>query len=75
MKMLAPYAPVVLASTCRFTPTGMHKPYDLKPMCQALKVIGYNAGVSLVYRGEGDPDEGITASYKHLAKALLPEEA
>lgn len=75
VKMLAPYAPIVLASTSDFSQNGAHEKYDLAPMCEALRVIGYNAGVALVYRGQGDPDEGVKASYAYISGELQPEEA
>ncbi|MHC4976657.1 MAG: sugar phosphate isomerase/epimerase family protein [Planctomycetota bacterium] len=74
MKMLAPYAPIVLASTGDFDAKGKHTSYDLAPLCDALKIIGYNAGICVVYRGEGDTDEGVEYSGKVLADQLIEED-
>ncbi|MFG0256758.1 MAG: sugar phosphate isomerase/epimerase family protein [Phycisphaerales bacterium JB043] len=75
IKMLAPYAPIVLASTVKFDKKGRHTPYDIAPMCEALRVIGYNAGISLLYKGEGETDEGVDISRETLTGELVQEEA
>jgi len=73
IRRLAPYAPVVLATTVEFTAAGRHKPYDLAPLCESLKSIGFDAGLAIDYRGGGDPDEGVSMSKNALEPIMLGE--
>lgn len=60
LRRLAPYAPVVLASSTEFNAEGLHTPYDLQSCAQALVSIGFDGAVAVEYRGEGANTSGAT---------------
>jgi len=73
LRRLAPYAPIVLATTEDFDEKGGHAAYDLGPMCESLKSIGFDAGLAIDYRGSGDPDEGVAQGKAYLEPVMLGE--
>lgn len=75
LRRLAPYAPIVLAATKDFDGAGAHADYDLAPMCESLKSIGFDAGLAIDYRGSEDPDEGVAKSKAYLEPTMLGETA
>lgn len=85
LRRLTPYASAVLAATSLFTgPKGeklgdadevssdklRHGPHDLGPMVEAILSVGYDASLSIEYRGPGDPKVGVLRSRTALERLL-----
>ncbi|HLO40169.1 MAG TPA: TIM barrel protein [Phycisphaerales bacterium] len=48
----------------------IHKPYDLKPLVEAVLSVGYDGSLGIDYRGGGDVTMGITRSREALRMIL-----
>jgi hypothetical protein len=48
----------------------IHKPYDLKPLIEAVLSVGYDGSLGIDYRGGGDVTMGITRSREALRMIL-----
>lgn len=87
LRRLTPYASVVRASTVSFTaPDGkaagnnfddavIHADYDLAPLVEAIKSVGYEGTLSIDFKGKGDPTLGVLRSKLVLEGILDPEGA
>jgi len=78
LRRLCPYASAVNASTLKFKEGGtaetpaVHESYDLGSMVDAILSVGYDATLSVDYRGDGDVTIGIGRSRAAL-QAMLAE--
>ena len=78
LRRLCPYASAVNASTMKFKegsgpdslPT--HESYDLSAMVETILSVGYDATLSVDYRGEGDITIGVSRS-RAVLQAMLTE--
>lgn len=70
LRRLAPYAPVLFASTLEFYKKGTHKSYDLGACIGALQEVGYDATVALEYRGDDDPMKGVRQTHDEIRRLL-----
>jgi sugar phosphate isomerase/epimerase len=82
LRRLTPYATVVCASTVQFVAPGggapgdapdtpvEHKPYDLRPLVEAVDAVGFDGTLAIDYRGKGDPVLGILRSRRLLETIL-----
>jgi sugar phosphate isomerase/epimerase len=85
LRRLTPFASAVSASTIRFvTDSGaedddqpnapvQHEPYELEPLIQAIRSVGFDGTLAVDYRGTGDPTMGVIRSREALERALNPE--
>ncbi len=73
LRRLAPYAPVVIASSEEFGKSGDHKPFSLVECAETLLSVGYDGAVAVEYRGKGDVDESIRLTIETIAPVLMPE--
>ncbi len=78
LRRLCPYASAVNASTVKFKDAAggdappVHAAYDLSAMVDAILSVGYDATLSVDYRGDGDVTIGIGRSRAAL-QAMLTE--
>jgi len=77
LRRLSPYASAVNASTLKFKggepdAPPVHESYDLSGMVEAILSVGYDATLSVDYRGDGDVTIGIGRSRAAL-QAMLAE--
>lgn len=77
LRRLCPYASAVNASTVKFKDTPpdappVHESYELSSMVEAILSVGYDATLSVDYRGEGDLAIGIARTRAALS-AMLTE--
>lgn len=82
LRRLTPYATVVSAATVQFVAPGggtpgdapdapvEHKPYDLRPLVEAVDAVGFDGTLAVDYRGKGDPVLGILRSRRMLESIL-----
>jgi len=70
LRNLAPYASVVCASCQEFDSKGNHKAWDLAGYVQAVKDVGFDANMTLEFRGKGDPVAAL-AQAKSLIEGVL----
>lgn len=77
LRKLVPYASTVIAVSGKFERSGtgknvkvVHKPYELKPLCEVLLAVGYDSAVAIDYRGTGDILEGIENTRAALQATL-----
>lgn len=75
LRRLAPYAPVVLASSREFDADGNHTAYSLEQCAEALVSVGYDGAVALEYRGVGDIEEGIRKTREIIEPILFGTDA
>lgn len=78
LRRLAPYASAITASTAKFTPAKKgegfaHEAYDVVQYVKTITSVGYQGTLSIDYRGDGDPAEGI-ARTKTLLESVLGTE-
>ncbi len=76
LRRITPYASSVCASTVAFkegTPP-VHTAYDLNLMVQAVLSVGYDAALTIDYRGPGDSTLGVTQTRDALLAALKLDE-
>lgn len=71
LRKLAPYAPIVLASSQDFGSKGEHEAFDLTVMAGALVSIGFDAGIALDFTGEGDIPDGFRQTREAVETILL----
>ncbi|MEC9373326.1 MAG: TIM barrel protein [Planctomycetota bacterium] len=74
LRRLAPYAPVVLASSVAFDSKGEHKGYSLVECAEALKSVGYDGAVALDYRGNDDIEQGLRMTREAIEETLFGAE-
>jgi sugar phosphate isomerase/epimerase len=89
LRRITPYASAVIAATEKFagpkgkklddgaavTAEGLeHGPYDLTPLVESIMSVGYDASLSIEYRGSGDPKLGVLRSRAALERLLGLEE-
>lgn len=76
LRRITPYASCVCASTVAFKdgPTPVHTAYDLNLMVQAVLSVGYDAALTIDYRGAGDVTLGVTQTRDALMAALKLDE-
>ncbi len=70
LRALAPYANAVSASFADFDAKGRHKAFDLEKCVEAIKAVGFDATLTLDYRGKGDPITAITAAKAAIESCL-----
>lgn len=83
LRRLTPYASSVLASSMSFTgPKGepapdelggdklRHAPYELGPLVEAILSVGYDASLSIEYRGTGDAKLGVIRTRQMVDRLL-----
>jgi len=70
LRRLAPYAPVVLAASIKFS-DGEHEGYSLKECAEALQSVGYDGAVAYDYRGGGDVEEGLRRTLEATEEILF----
>ncbi|GJM17844.1 MAG: hypothetical protein DHS20C14_00570 [Phycisphaeraceae bacterium] len=51
-------------------PPPVHTPYDLFPLVEAIKAVGYDQTLAIDFRGQGDSTLGVTRSREALEAAL-----
>lgn len=62
LRALTPYASAVSASIGDFDAKGKHIPYDVTKCIEAIVSVGFEATLSLEYRGTGDPVPALRAA-------------
>lgn len=73
IRRLAPYAPVVVASTTEFSENGEHTGFQLPTLCDALVAIGFDASLAVEYRGKGDIDLGLGQAVEAISSLMTEE--
>ncbi|MDX2114268.1 MAG: hypothetical protein SFZ24_01435 [Planctomycetota bacterium] len=73
LRSLAPYASGVCASFIGFDAKGQHKAYDVASYLDAIESVGYEAALTLEFRGKGDPVAGLRSA-KSLIEARLADD-
>jgi sugar phosphate isomerase/epimerase len=86
LRRLTPYATVVSASSVQFVAPGgdapgseadapvEHKPYDLRPLVEAVDAVGFDGTLAIDYRGKGDPTLGVIRTRRLLETIIRGEE-
>ncbi len=89
LRRITPYASAVIAATDTFTGAkgkklddsepvtaeGLeHGPFDLSALVESILSVGYDASLSIEYRGSGDPKLGVLRSRAALERLLGLEE-
>ncbi|HBS28220.1 MAG TPA: hypothetical protein DEB06_01935 [Phycisphaerales bacterium] len=70
LRSLAPYASVVSASFQEFDAKGKHKGWDLAACSQAIREVGFDANLTLDFRGKGDPVPALAQAKATIEAAL-----
>lgn len=73
LRGLAPYSSVICASATGFDAKGKHPAYDLAAYVEAIKGVGYDATLTLEYRGKGDPMAALAAAKASISGFLTDE--
>lgn len=83
LRRLTPFASAVSASTIRFVSDSgaedqpdlpvHHEPYELVPLIEAIRSVGFDGTLAVDYRGTGDSTMGVIRSREALERALNPE--
>lgn len=73
LRSLTPYASAVCAAVHSFDAKGKHKAYDLTAFVDAIQSVGYEAALTLEFRGKGDPVPALRAA-KSLIESRLSDE-
>lgn len=82
LRRLTPYATVVSASSVQFVAPGgetasaeidapvEHRPYDLRPLVEAVDAVGFDGTLAIDYRGKGDPALGVIRTRRLLESII-----
>jgi len=70
VRRLAPYGPLVIASSVEFDDEGNHTRYDLASCANALADVGYDGAIAIEYRGAKAIEECVAATKTIVENAL-----
>lgn len=70
LRALAPYASVISASCLDFDAKGRHSSFDLVECVTAVREVGYDASMTLEFRGKGDPIAALAQSKAIIEQSL-----
>lgn len=70
LRALAPYANALSASVADFDAKGRHKSFDLQKCVTAIQSVGFDATMTLDYRGKGDPIAALAAAKAAIESCL-----
>lgn len=73
LRSLSPYASAICASVQSFDSKGQHSAYDIKSYVTAIQSVGYEAALTLEYRGSGDASAALRAA-KSLVESCLKDD-
>lgn len=75
LRSLAPYASCVCGSVKAFDAKGGHKGYDLGEYLEAILSVGFEAALTLEFRGKGDPIPALRAAKSAIEAHITPPTA
>lgn len=75
LRSLVPYASCVCATVGAFDAKGKHKGYDLGSFMEAIESVGYEAALTLDFKGTGDPIAALQAAKSAIESFLAPDVA
>ncbi|MCB9837819.1 MAG: sugar phosphate isomerase/epimerase [Phycisphaeraceae bacterium] len=75
IRRLAPYGPLVIASSVEFDDDGSHTRYDLGVCAGALAEVGYDGSIAIEYRGVKAIEQSIEWTKQTVERALTESES
>lgn len=75
IRRLAPYGPLVIASSIEFDDDGAHTRYDLNACAQALADVGYDGSIAIEYRGAKAIEQAVGWTRDAVEHALTESES
>jgi len=73
VRRLAPYGPVVIASSIEFDDDGNHTRYDLNACAGALADVGFDGAIAVEHRGQKAIEQCVLWTKQALEHALVEE--
>lgn len=70
IRRLAPYGPLVIASSIEFNDEGVHARYDLNKCAGALADVGYDGSIAIEYRGARSIEQCVAWTRQAVENAL-----